>query len=71
MTHPTWEYLTTPTDALVEDQLNELGAAGWELVTIHDDLAIFKRVGPDYRERATLAQKARLVTARKESSDEA
>ncbi len=60
MRNVTWDYLTTPADALTDERLNELGADGWELVTVHDGTAIFKRVGPNYRERMTIAQREQL-----------
>lgn len=62
MTHPTWEYHLEPIDVLTASRFNELGLAGWELVTTFDasGQAIFKRVGPDYRERITIAQREQL-----------
>lgn len=66
MRHVTWEYLTAPASSLDQERLNALGADGWELVTVHDVAAIFKRVGPDYRERITIAQRERLDAERED-----
>ena len=56
-----WEYHVERTHRLDADQLNSLGKDGWELVAISpDNRAIFKRPGPDYRERITREQRARV-----------
>ncbi len=50
-----------------------MGRDGWELVTIEpgSGSAIFKRPGPDYRERITLAQRERVQSEMEGGSDEA
>ena len=62
MSHPTWEYHLEPAGDLSEARLNELGLRGWEMVTVEPSTgqAIFKRPGPDYRERITIAQREHL-----------
>jgi hypothetical protein len=62
MSHPTWEYHLEPAGDLSEARLNELGLRGWELVTIEpsSNQAVFKRPGPDYRERITISQRENL-----------
>lgn len=70
MNHVVWEYLTESADALADDdRLKALGADRWELITIHDGAAIFKRPGPDYRERITVAQRERLDAERDEDGE--
>lgn len=40
----TWEYKTVSLRSVDrEDHLNELGAAGWQLVTIKQGVAVFQR----------------------------
>lgn len=70
---PAWEYHVEPADALSEEVLNNLGSKGWELVTIEPGSAraIFKRRGPDYRERITIAQREQLDVQVKGTDDEA
>lgn len=53
----TWDYLVRP--HLAEEQLNTLGAAGWELVGISADACYLKRRRADFKERVTLDQKER------------
>lgn len=62
MTHPIWEYHLEPVKDLSEARLNDLGLLGWELVAIEpaSAQAIFKRPGPDYRERITIVQREHL-----------
>lgn len=62
MSHPTWEYHLESSANVSEERLNELGLRGWELVQIEpaSKRAIFKRPGPDYRERITIAQRESL-----------
>ena len=68
-----WEYHLEQSDALDADRLRALGRDGWELVTIDPvaQRAIFKRPGPDYRERITLAQREQVAAQRGRSGDEA
>lgn len=62
MTRPVpWEYRVEPSGDLDEGHLDALGRDGWELATIDPaGRAIFKRPGPVYRERITLAQRERV-----------
>jgi len=62
MSHPTWEYHLEPVQHLTKARLDELGLAGWELAAIDpgSGKAIFKRPGPDFRERITIAQREKL-----------
>lgn len=62
MRHPTWEYHLEPAANLSEEELSTLGSQGWELVQIEpaSKRAIFKRPGPDFRERITIAQRESL-----------
>lgn len=63
-----WEYQLEPTAALDTNRLNELGQQGWELVAVLQESgkAVFKRPGPDYRERITLEQRAQVERERQE-----
>lgn len=73
MTISTWEYHLEQATALTEARLNELGLQGWELAALDSDgdRAIFKRPGPDYRERITIAQREQLDASKKGLVDEA
>lgn len=71
MRHHRWEYLTTSAEALTDERLNELGGVGWELVAIHESRAIFKRTGPDFRDRITIAQRERVDAQVNGSGNEA
>lgn len=57
-----WEYRTEPDDRA---DLAALGRDGWELVGIGPTGTLyFKRPGPDFRDRITLAQRAAVEAAR-------
>lgn len=73
MTISTWEYHLEPAAELTGERLNELGLEGWALVTLgpDDDQVIFKRPGPDFRERITIAQREQLEASEKDSTGEA
>lgn len=62
MRHQTWEYHLEPVSEISKQRLDALGMQGWELVQIEpgSSRAIFKRPGPDYRERITIAQRESL-----------
>lgn len=57
-----WEYHLEPAEDLTEIRLNALGSDGWELVAIHGrpGKGIFKRSGPSFAERITIAQRQQL-----------
>lgn len=58
-----WEYHVEHSDEpLAQQHLNDLGAAGWELVAALPTAGhyIFKRAAPDLRERVTLEQRDAL-----------
>jgi hypothetical protein len=59
--HVTWEYTSVHLDI---DHLNELGAAGWELVAVSGAQAILKRPRPDLREIVTADQRQHVYAAR-------
>lgn len=73
MTISTWEYHLEPAAELTGERLNALGLEGWELVAFRpdDDQAIFKRPGPDFRERITIAQREQLEAREKDATGEA
>jgi hypothetical protein len=57
----TWEYhLESRHDAIRQDRLAELGAAGWELVAIADGYAVFKRTAATLGEIVTDEQRAHV-----------
>lgn len=61
--HERWEYHVEHSDEpLAQQHLNDLGAAGWELVAALPTAGhyIFKRAAPDFRERVTLDQRDAL-----------
>lgn len=61
--HERWEYHVEHSDEpLAQQHLNDLGAAGWELVAALPTAGhyIFKRAAPDLRERVTLEQRDAL-----------
>lgn len=57
--HSNWEYLSIPVDtpSRLVDQLNLLGAEGWELVSVIGDATILKRPRPGLREIVTADQR--------------
>lgn len=60
MNNDRWEYHVRHSKTpLTEEQLNELGAKGWELAVAMPTAGhyIFKRITPDLRERITLEQR--------------
>lgn len=60
----TWRYHLLTNSEVTEDALNVLGDDGWELVaTIGTSVLVFKRPGPDFRERVTLDQRAAATAA--------
>jgi hypothetical protein len=69
MTHPgQWEYLTiAEQDA---EDLNALGAQGWELVSVSDSTLYFKRPALSFRERVTLDQKREVYHLKRVSLPE-
>ena len=68
-----WEYWLETASELERARLDALGREGWELAAIDPvrDRAIFKRPGPDYRERITLAQRERVAAEMENPADEA
>ncbi|MDQ3412406.1 MAG: hypothetical protein M3509_09850 [Chloroflexota bacterium] len=60
-----WEYLVEEEPA--EERLNELGANGWELVSVAARgsvvVSYFKRPVADLRQRVTLDHRQRFVAA--------
>ncbi|MDQ3539520.1 MAG: DUF4177 domain-containing protein [Chloroflexota bacterium] len=70
-----WTYhVLRPKGSLDTDQLDALGADGWELVSAVPDRdtgtpsLVFKRPAPDFRARITLDQRA-AVTGSAEDTD--
>ena len=71
--HDRWEYHVEHSDKpLPQQHLNELGAAGWELVAALPTAGhyIFKRAAPDLRERVTLEQRDAVQTERESGTAE-
>jgi hypothetical protein len=64
-TRQTWDYLVE--DEIGTEQLAELGAEGWELVSVAQSVRgsgntfYFKRPAADLRERVTLDHRQRFV----------
>jgi D-ribose pyranase len=58
----TWEYRIG--SGLGVDELNALGAEGWELVAVQDGIFYLKRPGLDFKERVTLEQREHYFAAR-------
>lgn len=59
--HTGWEYTSFDARNSVSiNRLNDLGAEGWELVTVDRYLAILKRPIPDLREIVTTDQRTRV-----------
>lgn len=73
MNNERWEYHVRQSPSpLTEEQLNELGANGWELAAAMPTAGhyIFKRISPDSRDRATPAQHEEPARKREESETE-
>lgn len=64
----TWEYRTGT--GLGVDELNALGAEGWELVAVQDGTFYLKRPGLDFKERVTLEQRAHYFAARAQAGEQ-
>jgi len=61
-----WEYHVEAQMLLPVERLNELGAAGWELIAVEDDddgASIFRRPAQSFVERVTLEQRARYYAS--------
>ncbi len=64
MAMQTWEYRVTSDDS--EEQMNGLGADGWELVAVRDTSSYWKRPVLGFKERVTLEQRETYARLRGE-----
>ncbi|HWV24247.1 MAG TPA: hypothetical protein VNZ58_08650 [Thermomicrobiales bacterium] len=73
MNNDRWEYHVKHSDSpLTEEQLNQLGAQGWELAAAMPTGGhyIFKRLAPDLQNQITLEQRDAVAKQQEEPATE-